>query len=79
MLSTKHKEAIPGGGRTLAVKKGTDCGWTAVEWWLSRRERVEEGCPLIILYDRGAVRVFASNVVRSNNNCMHSKLLLKPG
>ena len=52
------------GGGVLGLEKGTNCGSTDAEWWLSRREMAKRGgCPLIILQDKGTVRVFASNIL----------------
>ena len=52
------------GGGVLSLEKGTNCSPTAAERWLSRREMAKKrGCPLIILQDKGAVRVFASNIL----------------
>ena len=50
MPSTKHKEATLGGGGTLVVKKGTDCGRIAVEWWLSRHEMAKKRRADLSLY-----------------------------
>ena len=41
---------ISRGGGGLGMEKGTDCGPSATERWLKRG-----GCPLIIVYNRGAV------------------------
>ena len=44
------KDARGGGGGVLSLQKGTDCGPTAGERWLSRPETAKkEGCPYIIL------------------------------
>ena len=56
----------PRGEGVLYLEKGTDCGPTAAELWLSGYEMAKKkrgGCPLIILYDEGAVRVFASHIL----------------
>ena len=53
-----------GGGGVLGLEKGTDCGPIARTCgccdlrWLKKG-----GCPLIIFDKRGAVRVFASNIL----------------
>ena len=55
-----------GGGGVLGLEKGTNCGLAAAERCLSQPKMAKKkkggggGCPLIILYNRGAVRVFAS-------------------
>ena len=33
----------PGGGGVLGLEKGTNCGPTAAERWLSRREMAKKG------------------------------------
>ena len=33
----------PGGGGVLSLEKGTDCGPTAGEWWLSRPGTAKNG------------------------------------
>ena len=46
---------VPGGGGVLSVQKGTDCGPTAGEWWLSRPETAKKrggGGAVLILYCR---------------------------
>ena len=55
----------PEGGGVLGWEKGTDWGPTAAELWLSRPKMAKKkgGCPLIIFDKRGAVRVFASNIL----------------
>ena len=50
----------------VGLEKGTDCAAIAVERWLSgpkiaKKKKVV--CPLIILHDRRAVKVFATNVL----------------
>ena len=51
-------------GGVLGLEKGTICGPTDAERWLSQREMAKKGgCPLIILYDKGVVRFFASNIL----------------
>ena len=51
-------------GGVLCLEKGTICGPTDAERWLSQREMAKKGgCPLIILYDKGVVRFFASNIL----------------
>ena len=70
-------EAREGGGGTQSGK-GYRLQW--LSWsggcrdprWLKKG-----GFPLIILYNRGAVRV-CIQYSTSNNNCMHSTLFLKP-
>ena len=58
-----------GGGRVLGLEKGTDCGPTAAELWMSRPKMAKKkkggggGCLLIILYNKGTVRIFASNIL----------------
>ena len=54
-----------GGGGVLGLEKGTDCGPIAAERWLSQPKMAKKmgGCPLIILYNRGAVRVQYSNQI----------------
>ena len=34
---------MPGGGGVLGFEKGTNCGPTAAEWWLSRHEMAKKG------------------------------------
>ena len=51
--------STPGG--VLGLEKGTDCGPTAAERWLSRCEMAKKGG--LSSYDKGAVRVFASNIL----------------
>ena len=53
-----------GGGGVLGPEKGTDCGPTAAELWLSRPKMAKKrGCPPIIFDKRRSVRVFASNIL----------------
>ena len=71
----------PGG--VLGLEKGTDLGPTAMEQWLSRPKMAikKKGggvCPLIILYKKEGCHSICLQYPTSNNNCMHSDLLLKP-
>ena len=48
-----------GGGGVLSLEKGTNCGLTALEMWLSRANRTEKGgCPFIINSHRKLPNLF---------------------
>ena len=53
-----------------AVRPPRSCGCSDPRWLK------KGGCSLIIFDKRGAVRVFAFNFFKLNNNCMHSNLFL---
>ena len=47
-----------GGGGLLSLEKGTNCGPTTLEQWLSRNDMAEKGgCPVIEFSHGGAVIV----------------------
>ena len=41
---------MPGGGGVLSLEKGTNCGPTTAERWLSRREMAKKGGAVLLLY-----------------------------
>ena len=69
--SSATGEGGEGGGGVLGLERvpTTDCGPITVECWPSRAKMAKKkearggGCPLIILYDRGALRAFGTTIL----------------